>query len=197
MATAAAPSSSVAARVPKELPAGYWQAQIQKYEAVTIAGEPRQFPQRVIIGAETIIARLAHEVKTETRYFNAAGEPNPLCSAKKKAKAGTTILTVNEDNQLEAEPEIPWEPKSVLAFLDCLEAIKHAWLLVEFAPEKSVSAFLEWFGRVVRARPLKLEQLRVFWEATSWRLALGLRARVSFADMTSEITGTRKLSRTP
>ena len=95
VATAAAPSSSVAARVPKDLPAGYWQAQIQKYEAVTIAGEPRQFPQRVIIGAETIIARLAHEVKTEThtavglreivqaRYFNAAGEPNPLCSAKK------------------------------------------------------------------------------------------------------------------
>ena len=67
-----------------------------------------------------------------------------------------------------------------------MEAIKYAWLLVEIAPEKSVSAFLEWFGRVVRARPLKLEQLRV-WESTSWRLALGLRARVSFADMTSEI----------
>ena len=88
VATAAAPSSSTATRVPKDLPAGYWQAQIQKCEAVTMAGEPGQFPQCVMIGAEAIIGCLAHEVKLKT--YTAVSlhkvEHNPRCSAQTKAK---------------------------------------------------------------------------------------------------------------
>ena len=98
------------------------------------------------------------------RYFNAAGDPNPLRSAKKRSKQQSTVLTINADNQLEAEEESPWQPKSVLAFIDCMDSIKYLMILVEYGPESAVTNFCDWFVRVVRARPGKLEQLRLYWD---------------------------------
>ena len=195
-----ASGSGQSSKVPKDLPAGYWQTQIALYQAVKIHGEARKFPQELLIGAEGILARVLHEIKSETytaiglheivqsRYFNAAGEPNPLSSAS-KAKLTVTVLTINEEHQLEAEPEVPWHPKSVLAFLDCLESIKFAWILVEMASERAVVAYCDWFARQVRSRPAKIDQLRVYWESASWRLAFELRAKNSFQRITEEIMG--------
>ena len=196
-----ASGSGQSSKVPKDLPAGYWQTQIALYQAMKIHGEARKFPQELLIGAEGILARVLHEIKSETytaiglheiaqsRYFNAAGEPNPLSSAKRKAKLTGTVLTINEEHQLEAEPEVPWHPKSVLAFLDCLESIKFAWILVEMASERAVVAHFDWFARQVRSRPAKIDQLRVYWESASWRLAFELRAKNSFQHITEEIMG--------
>ena len=116
----------------------------------------------------------------QSRYFNAAGEPDPLSCAKRKAKLTGTV---------EAESEVPWHPKSVLAFLDCLESIKFAWILVEMASERAVVAYCDWFARQVRSRPAKIDQLRVYWESASWRLAFELRAKNSFQRITEEIMG--------
>ena len=114
-----ASGSGQSSKVPKDLPAGYWQTQIALYQAVKIHGEARKFPQELLIGAEGILARVLHEIKSETYtaiglreivqsgYFNAAGEPNPLSSAKRKAKLTGAVLTINEEHQLEAEPEVP------------------------------------------------------------------------------------------
>ena len=163
-------------RSSKELPSGYWQAQVAKYESKHIGGEPRIFPQERLLGAEAIVARVVNEMKSgaftgialreivQHRYFNAAGDPNPLRSAKKRSKQPSTVLTINADNQLEAEEESPWQPKSVLAFIDCMDSIKYLMILVEYGPESAVTNFCDWFVRVVRARPGKLEQLRLYWD---------------------------------
>ena len=163
-------------RSSKELPSGYWQAQVAKYESKHIGGEPRIFPQERLLGAEAIVARVVNEMKSgaftgialreivQHRYFNAAGDPNPLRSAKKRSKQQSTVLTINADNQLEAEEESPWQPKSVLAFIDCMDSIKYLMILVEYGPESAVTNFCDWFVRVVRARPGKLEQLRLYWD---------------------------------
>ena len=144
------PATVAPSRASKELAAGYWEAQIAKYESKLVGSEPRVFPQEMLLGAEAIVARVANEMKTgvhtaialheivQNRYFNAAHDPNPLCSAKKRARQQTTVLTINAENQLEAEEESPWQPKSVLAFIDCVESIKFLMILVELGPESSV-----------------------------------------------------------
>ena len=193
------PATVAPSRASKELAAGYWEAQIAKYESKLVGSEPRVFPQEMLLGAEAIVARVANEMKTgvhtaialhevvQNRYFNAAHDPNPLCSAKKRARQQTTVLTINAENQLEAEEESPWQPKSVLAFIDCVESIKFLMILVELGPESSVVQFCDWFVRVVRARQNKLEQLRVYWDTVAWKLALALRKKDDFADTVNSI----------
>ena len=60
-------------------------------------------------------------------------------------------------------------------------------MLVEMGSEAAVGRYFDWFERQVRSRPHKLEQLRVYWETTSWRIALALRAKQSFKTVTEDI----------
>ena len=46
-------------KVPKELPDGIWTQQIMKYNAAQINGVNRKFPEAELVGAETVLARLA------------------------------------------------------------------------------------------------------------------------------------------
>ena len=57
------------------------------------------------------------------------------------------------------------------------------------ASERAVVAYCDWFARQVRSRPAKIDQLRVYWESASWRLAFELRAKNSFQHITEEIMG--------
>ena len=45
----------------------------------------------------------------------------------------------------------------------------------------------DWFIQKVRARPNKLENLRVFWESAGWKVAMGMRSGQSFGDASSEV----------
>ncbi|CAE7857309.1 unnamed protein product [Symbiodinium sp. KB8] len=121
----------------------YWQQQVAKFEAVKIGSEARKFPQEKLIGAEAVIARVVHEM----RYFDASGNPNPLSAAKKKNKSQAAVLTINADYQIETEADIPWQPKSMLAFVDCLESIRLFLILVEMGSEASVERYFNWFDK--------------------------------------------------
>ncbi|CAJ1362729.1 unnamed protein product [Effrenium voratum] len=179
--------------VEKDLPAGWWATQVAKFEGATVGGAKRRFPQQQLLAAEAILGRMVFEAKTETqtalglheivqaRFFNSAGEPNPLHKDRRKLKLPTTV--VNADHQLQAEPETAWHPKSTLAFLDCLESIRWAWALTETGPEPAIDRMTEGFSRKVRVHSNKLEQLRSYWETISWKIALGLRSKEKFADI--------------
>ena len=194
---AAAATSTSTSKTAKELPPGYWQAQVAKYEKVKIGGECRKFPQEILLGTEAILARVVIEMKSlshtslalhelvQHHFFSKGGDPNPLCPAKKRAKASTAVLLINQDNQLETAPDASWSPKSLIAFLDCLEAIRYA--LVEMGPEPAVHRYMEWWEKQVRARQSRLEQLKIYWDITAWRVAMALRSKVDFATVTNEI----------
>ena len=68
-------------------------------------------------------------------------------------------MGVNSDLQLETEPETPWKPKSQVAILDCLEAIRVALIFIEYAPESDIDDYFAWWHRLVRSRPNKIDQL--------------------------------------
>ncbi|CAE7231016.1 unnamed protein product [Symbiodinium sp. CCMP2592] len=198
-AAAALPLSAPASKSTKELQPGYWQTQVAKYEAIKIGGEFRRFPQEYLLGTEPVLARIVNEMKSlshtsvalhelvQNRFFSRGGEPNPLCPAKKRAKTSTAVLTINQDNQLETAPDAQWSPKSVISFLDCLEAIRFAFILVEIGPEPAVCRYIDWWEKQVRARQHRLEQLKIFWDIAAWRIAMALRSKIDFATVTFEM----------
>ena len=191
----------------KELPPGFWQAQVRKYEAVTIHGVPRKFPELTLLGAEATLAKLLNDSKNlchnaipleeivQHRHFTAALLPNTLSSARKRSRSQeqVTTLVVNSDLQLETEPETPWKPKSQVAILDCLEAIRVALIFIEYAPESDIDDYFAWWHRLVRSRPNKIDQLKLHWENTSWRIALALRKKTPFKDIAKEIMNDNQL----
>ena len=61
-ATTTTTSSSSSTKT-KELPPGYWQQQIKKYEAVQIKGIARRFPETPLLGAEATLAKLIADAK--------------------------------------------------------------------------------------------------------------------------------------
>ena len=201
-----ASTPSTATKV-KELPPGFWQAQVRKYEAVTIHGVPRKFPELTLLGAEATLAKLLNDSKNlchnaipleeivQHRHFTAALLPNTLSSARKRSRSQeqVTTLVVNSDLQLETEPETPWKPKSQVAILDCLEAIRVALIFIEYAPESDIDDYFAWWHRLVRSRPNKIDQLKLHWENTSWRIALSLRKKTPFKDIAKEIMNDNQL----
>ena len=196
--TAATTSSSTSTKT-KELPPGYWQQQIKKYEAVQIKGIARRFPETLLLGAESTLAKLIADAKNgqhcsvpleeivQHRHFKASGEPNNLASKKRSRTHEATTLVVNADLQLETEPEDRWRPQSQTALLDCLTANHMALIFIEYAPEHDLDRYFEYWQCLVRSKPNKIEQLKLHWENTSWRIALALRKATPFKDIADEI----------
>ncbi|CAE7156089.1 unnamed protein product, partial [Symbiodinium necroappetens] len=197
-ATTTTTSSSSSTKT-KELPPGYWQQQIKKYEAVQIKGIARRFPATLLLGAEATLAKLIADAKNgqhcsvpleeivQHRHFKASGEPNNLASKKRSRTQEATTLVVNADLQLETEPEDRWHPQSQTALLDCLTANHMALIFIEYAPEHDLDRYFEYWQRLVRSKPNKIEQLKLHWENTSWRIALALRKATPFKEIADEI----------
>ncbi|CAJ1393683.1 unnamed protein product [Effrenium voratum] len=181
---------------PKQLPAGVWNSAIKRYNDVQIQGINRSFPERELVGAESVLAR-AHFEHTKTklytpiglgelmqhRSFTAVGDPNPLVRSKADAK---TTLTV-EGDKLVQEAEKVWAPKSVLSVIDAIRSIQWAWILLDFGPELKISEFCDWLCLRLRAKPNKLEQFRIWYEQLAWQLAMQLRVGKSFVEATEHI----------
>ena len=182
-------------KIPKTLPAGVWSAAIQRYEAQQIGGADRTFPTQELLGAESVLARIHHELTVsklftpvslgeilQRRTFQASGEPNSL--AKKESKP--TTFTVTND-QLVATEEQQWQPRSLLAILDGLSSIRWAYVLLSMGPEQSVHSFFDWTVKLVRSRPQKTDQLHQWWTTISWKLALELRGGKTWDEATGPI----------
>ena len=60
-------------------------------------------------------------------------------------------------------------------------------LLLGIGNEQAVANYIDWWAQQVRSRPQKLGQLRVCWEATSWRIAIALRTKIPFEDAAADL----------
>ena len=118
--TAGTAKAQASDKPPKTLPPNVWTDLVKKYNSVCLAGVPREFPERMLIGSETILARVHWEHTCSKLYspvelgellskcsFTATGEVNMLATRKRKAR-----LEFNEDDALEAAEPEPWEPRS-------------------------------------------------------------------------------------
>ena len=194
-----APASATASatdKAPKQLPAHVWQKQITRYNTITVDGRPRKFPEKEVLGAESILGRMWFEhtsSKTYTpvglgeilqrRSFTAAGEVNPL----QKQSKTSQVLRLEDDQIVQGDENRTWTPRSVLSVLDGINSVRWAWILLQLGEEDHVHTFADWFTQKVRSRPNKLEHIRLFWDAAGWKMALGMRAGRSFGDVSTEV----------
>eukprot|EP00435_Cladocopium_sp_Y103_P027430 s2498_g6.t1 len=148
-ATAAPPSSSGTSaaspdKTPKTLPAQIWQKQISRYNGVTLEGRPRKFPEREVLGAEAILGRMWFEHTTTKSYtptglgeilqkrsFTASGDVNPL----QKQTASKQLLRIEDDCLVQDEEGKSWTPRSILAVIDGVNAVRWAWILLQIGEE--------------------------------------------------------------
>ena len=144
------PSASDSDRAPKTLGKNVWQNRIKEWE---ISCTPsRKFPAMISIGAEPILARLIweHENKcynllqlgeiVQSRSFTSTGEINKLAT-KEKDKC----LEVSADFTLSAKKAKIFEPNSVIALLDSLQAAKWAFVFCGYASEEEADKYTTFF----------------------------------------------------
>eukprot|EP00435_Cladocopium_sp_Y103_P050539 s110_g15.t1 len=183
-------------KVPKSLPAQIWQKQISRYNSVTLEGRPRKFPEREVLGAEQILGRMWFEHTTSKSYtptglgeilqrrsFTASGDVNPL----QKQSTSKQLLRIEDDCLVQDEEGKSWTPRSILAVIDGVNAVRWAWVLLQIGEEDHVHTFADWFIQKVRGRSNKLDNMRAFWDAIGWKMAMGMRSGQSFGEVSVEV----------
>ena len=170
--TPAAPlsSSSTSDTVPKTLPPGVYAKLVQDHNSITIDGEKRHFPEKVLLGADKILARMYHE-HTLTKHYTAVtlGE-----------------IMAHRAPSVTKEPE-DCDVRESMMIQHGIEAAKWAWILIKTGTETSVIKYCEWIIRLVRKNSSRLAQIKVLWETFTGEIAMHIRPNESFPNITDEL----------
>ena len=177
-------------RIPATLLPGQWPSLVDAYNQ-KFATSIRVFPEERFMGAESIIARVLHELRTSRyftalklgeiigkRAFSADGVPNRIALAQADSSAGMRIAIGGTFTQVTPQHM----PTFALQVLDALEAIRWAYILCSYGEGESAVALEEFFkARVRRASgDYGLQEVKYLWLSGSWRLALAMRKGQSF-----------------
>jgi hypothetical protein len=167
------------AKVPKHLPKGYWKDFVADYEAVTVGGHPREFP-------EETLARMVHESSVSLLYtpvklgelmasrpFTSTGQVN-LTNQKRRDDQAARLFA-SEDGALIRTPKALPEPQRLHSLMDALEAAQWAFLFARWGNERSIEQYFRFWTNLCKDHPSKLPQTRLFWTKASWMLAMALR----------------------
>ncbi|CAE7666505.1 rlmN1 [Symbiodinium sp. CCMP2592] len=166
-------------KVPRTLPPGVWADKIKRYEAITINGRSRSFPQKALLGDEASLAKLWHQLMVSRafsplplgelmsrRSFDATGGVNAL--SKRKAK---NELVVDVDRLVAEEQDESWEVYVGRAGRpQCTKMGLRAVGLFDILIQRA------------RQRPQQLENFRAYYESTLWQLCTELRSGRTFAE---------------
>ena len=179
-------------RPPKTLAKNVWQNRIKEWESSYTPN--RKFPTTLLIGAESILARMIweHENKNynllqlgeiiQHRSFTSVGEINRLAT-----KDMDKCLEVQPDLTLSARKPKIFEPSSTVAMLDALQAAKWAFVFCGYASEEDSEKYIAFFEKQTKTHQQAPERVRDLWNSCYWRLAQDMRMSTSFAASTSAI----------
>ena len=175
-----------------------WGPLVQAYNAKLLDGKPRQFPTRRLAGADAVLSRIYHEHTVSKAYtplllgeilsartWTSADELNKLAAGGREPSGGA--LQVVAGNIVAAEEKKAWEPRGVMAFLDGLEAVRLAWILTGLGEEGDVDSYIAWWDKKARARAVNIEALGHYWTSTAATLAMEMRQRRTFKEVTTDI----------
>ena len=184
-------------KAPKSLPPGIYAELVETYNKVTLNGQRRTFPEKLLLGAEKIIARMWHEhVKTKCytgvklgellqhRHFTATGSVNNRVTD----KTNETVLTIDADTKTLIEKnKQEWDPHTLLMILDGLEAIKWAWILIRLGDEVGINNYIQRFETLTRRHNDRLQQIKAAWNTFSWQIAMQMRRGVTFKQASQDV----------
>ena len=143
---------------------GQWCEQVEKYES---SWSPlRSFPVKMLLGAESVFARLLHEANSsrmftpvglgdfwKNRAYAANGQLNVLAQKKSEDKA---LVEANHQHV----------SKTQWAIIDGLETVKWAKTWAAYGPDEVADMFIRPYVFFARQRPDELD-CPLFYEATS------------------------------
>ena len=194
----ATPQAAIPARAPSALSPGEWKLQIEQFES---KWTPRRvFLQKLLIGAETVLARLLHELHTtrlftplglgeilRVRAYTTSGQVNHLAT---KQRDAAFSLATGKDGAAELSLRSQsWSPSSQWAIPDGLEAVKWAIVFAGHTDcDEVADNWVERFRCMVRLRGDRLDFVKAVYDASSWRLALDMRSGFSFEAATKAIS---------
>ena len=171
-----------------------WGPLVQAYNAKLLDGKPRQFPTRRLAGADAVLSRIYHEHTVSKAYtplmlgeilsartWTSADELNKLAAGGRDTSGGA--LHVVAGAVVATEEKKAWEPRGVMAFIDGLEAVRLAWILTGLGEE----GYIAWWDKKARARAVNIEALGHYWTSTATTLAMEMRQRRTFKEVTSDI----------
>ena len=184
-------------KTPKALPPGIYADLVEAYNKVTINGQRRTFPEKLLLGAEKIIARMWHEhVKSKCytgvklgellqhRHFTATGSVNNRVTD----KTNETVLTIDADTKTLVEKnKQEWDPHTLLMILDGLEAIKWAWTLIRLGDEVNTNNFIQRFETLTRRHNDRLQQIKAASNTFSWQIAMQMRGGVNLKQASQDV----------
>ena len=119
------------------------------------------------------------------RTWTSADELNKLAAGGKEFSGGA--LHIVAGTVVAAEEKKAWEVRGVMAFLDGLEAVRLAWILTGLGEEADVDAYIAWWDKKARARAVNIEALGHYWTSTATTLAMEMRQRRTFKEVTVDI----------
>ena len=172
-----------------------WKAMVFKYNDQKINGQPRSFPERLLLGADETLIRMDDE--QSTRMFTPVGLGEIL--ARRIYTAYDTMnknskslerndrdfhVTVSDSKDghfsLHGQKKQDFEPNSAMLIIDGAIAAGWAKKLFEVGGEPHIDQYITWYTNNVRANPDKLWQLKELWEAAEWDISLKLRGGETF-----------------
>ena len=193
--TMPAAGTSDTTTVPKTLKAGVWNTQIRKYEQIQLNGEDRSFPAEVLLGAESVLARVLHEHLTSKQYtplklgellqsraYTSSGQVNNMAQRPKKQK-----FAIDSENMLSTVCEEPWTPATHTAVTDGLTAAKWAYIFCELGTEGAVTRWIDHFEKITRQQNRTAYQVNALWMHAAWKVAIAMRAGKAFDLATADL----------
>ena len=119
-----------------------------------------------------------------TRSFTSSGQVNQLAT---KDRDKEKSLGLDDSGNLAERVTPPWDPRSILAILDGLEAVKWAFIFCNFADEPTASRWTDYFVKLARNRQQELHLVKSIWDSASWTVALAMRINKTFKEATEEL----------
>ncbi|CAE8621454.1 unnamed protein product [Polarella glacialis] len=101
-------------------------------------------------------------------------------------------LIVRPDGQLVQSEDNAWDPRSLLAVIDGVQAVGWAMIFEQWADEEDINLYIDWFIRIARKNAKMLNQVKEYWDHSSWTLAVAMRGQtiglnLTFKQATAEI----------
>ena len=113
--------------------------------------------------------------------------PRAVNALSKRKLSKELVVDVDRDRLVAKDTEDSWEPRSMLAVIDALDALRWAYILLEYGHEFDVCALFDDFIHKARQRPQQLDAFRSYYESATWKLCRELRSGRTFAESVAAV----------
>ena len=182
--------------VPKSLPAGVYAKLVEDYNKITLDGVRRKFPEKQLLGAEKVLARMYHEHHTSKLYTaTPLGEimaqrvwtSFDTINSNRKKDPSEKKLILDDKNQISEKSQDDWDVRGQWMLIDATQALRWAWILLKYDSETAINKYVDWFQGLIRKNSYRIPNVKMLWEDFAWDIAMRMRSNETFHTITEDL----------